>query len=83
MSSILGECIFTVTPVYYRRYVDEIFVLFKSRDHLVKFRDYLEKCHPNFEEEKNGKLSFLDAELSQEGNKFTTTLCRKPILSGV
>ena len=24
-------------PVFYRRYVDDIFVLFKSTDHLVKF----------------------------------------------
>ena len=28
-------------------------------------------------------MSFLDAELSQERNKFTTTVCRKPTLSGV
>ena len=79
----LEQCPNKFKPVYYRRYVDEIFVLFKSRDHLIKFRDYLEKCHPNFEEEKNGKLSFLDAELSQERNKFTTTVCCKPTLSGV
>ena len=56
--------------VYYRRYVDEIFVLIKSRNHLIKFRDYLNKCHPNikfsFEEEKNGKLSFLVVEVSLE-----------------
>ena len=68
--------------VYYRRYVDDIFVLFRSRDHLIKFRDYLNKCHPNmkfsFEEEKNGKLSFLDVEVSREGNKSTTTVCFKP-----
>ena len=32
--------------VYYRRYVDDIFVLLKSRDHLIKFRGYLSKCHP-------------------------------------
>ena len=56
--------------VYYRRYADEIFVLIKSRNHLIKFRDYLNKYHPNikfsFEEEKNGKLSFLDVEVSLE-----------------
>ena len=33
--------------IYYRRYVDDIFVLFRSRDHLIKFNDYLNKCHPN------------------------------------
>ena len=73
-------------PVYYR-YVDEIFVLFKSRDHLIKFRDYLNKCHPNmkfsFEEEKNGKLSFLDVDVSREGSKFATTVYHNPTFSGV
>ena len=36
-----------------------------------------------FEEEKNGKLSFLDAEVSREGNKFATNAYRKPPFSGV
>ena len=74
----LEQCPDKFKPVYYRRYVDDIFVLFKSRDHLIKFRDYLNKCHPNmkfsFEEEKNGKLSFLDVEVSRGGNKFATTV---------
>ena len=63
----LEQCPDKFKPVYYRRYVDDIFVLFQSCDHLNKFRDYLDKCHPNmnfFEEEKNGKLSFLDVEVS-------------------
>ena len=72
-------------PVCYRRYVDDIFVLFKSRDQLMKFSDYLNKCHPNmkfsFEEEKIGKLSFLNVEVSREGSKFATTAYRKPTFS--
>ena len=83
----LEKCPGEFKPVYYRRYVDDIFVLFKSQDHLVKFRDYFNKCHPNmnftFEQEKNGKLSFLDVEGSREGNKFVTTVFRKPTFSGV
>ena len=63
----LEQCPDKFKSVYYRRYVDDIFVLFKSHDHLIKFRDYLNKCHPNmkfsFKEETNGKLSFLDVEL--------------------
>ena len=82
----LEQCPDKFKPVYYRRYVDDIFVLFKSRDHLIKFRDYLNKCHPNmkfsFEEEKNGKLSFLDVEVSGEGSKFATTVYRKLTFSG-
>ena len=55
--------------------------------HLIKFMDYLNKCHSNrkfsFEKEKNGKLSFLHVEVSREGNKFTTIVYRKPTFSGV
>ena len=83
----LEQCPDKFKPVYYRRYVDDIFVLFKSRDHLIKFRNYLNKCHPNmkfsFEEEKTGKLSFLDVVVSREGNKFATTVYHKPTFSGV
>ena len=53
----LKQCPDKFKPVYYGRYVDGIFVLFKSREHRIKFRDYLNKCHSNmnfsFEEEKN------------------------------
>ena len=37
----LEQCHDKFKPVYCRRYVDDIFALFKSRGHLIKFRDYL------------------------------------------
>ena len=78
----LEQCPDKFKAVYYRRYVDDIFVLFKSSHHLIKFRDDLNKCHPNmkfsFKEEKNGKLSFLDVEVSPELNKFPTIVYQKP-----
>ena len=37
----------------------------------------------SLEEEKNRKASFLDAEISREGNKFATTVYCKPTFSGV
>ena len=83
----LDQCPNEFKPVFYRRYVDDIFLLFKSQEHVIKFRDYFNKCHPNmkfsFEKEKNGKLSFLDVEVSREGNKFVTSVYRKPSFSGV
>ena len=83
----LEQCPDEFKPAYYRRYLDDIFVLFRSHDHLIKFRDYLNKCHNNmkfsFEEEKKGKLSFLDAKVSREGNKFATTVYHKPTFSRV
>ena len=72
-------------PVFYKRYVDDIFVLFKSTDHLIKFRNYFNTCHPNmsfsFEEQKNGKMSF-DVQISRENGKFLTKVYHKPTFSG-
>ena len=83
----LEQCPEEFKPVYYRRYVDDIFALFRSQDHLIKFRHYFNKCHPNmnftFEQEKNGKFSFLDVEVSRDGNTFVTSVYREPTFSGV
>ena len=83
----MQKCPEEFKQVYYRRYVDDIFVLFRSCDHLTKFRDYLNKCQRNikfsFEEEKNGKLYFLDVKVSRERNEFVTTVYRKPTFSGI
>ena len=65
----LEQCPNEFKPVFYRRYVDDIFVLFKSAEHLSKFRDYFNTYHQNmyfsFEQEKDGKLSLLDVEVSR------------------
>ena len=36
----LEQCPKEFKPVFYRRYVDDIFVLFESAEHLSKFRNY-------------------------------------------
>ena len=43
----LNECPDEFKLVYYRRYVDDIFVLFRSPDHLEKFKNYLNSKHRN------------------------------------
>ena len=71
-------------PAFYRRYVDDIFVLFKLAENLPTFRDYFNTSHGNmnfsFEQEKNEKLSFHDVEVSRVIKKFVTTVYRKPTL---
>ena len=46
--------------VFYRKCVDDIFVLFESAKHLPKFHSYLNTYQPNmsfsFEQEVSGKL---------------------------
>ena len=57
--------------------MDDIFVLFKSAEHLPNFCDYFNTCHQNmslsFEQEKDGKLSFLEVEVSRQEGHFVTT----------
>ena len=83
----LEQCPKEFKPVFYRRYVDDIFVLFESAEHLSKFHNHFNTCHPNmffsFEQEKNGKWSFLDIEVSREKGKFVTTVYRNPTFSSV
>ena len=83
----LEQCPNEFKPVFYRRYVDDIFVLFESAEHLSKFHAYLNTSHPNmsfsFEQEINDKLSFLDVEVSRQQGKFVTSVYRKPTFSSV
>ena len=83
----LEQCPNEFKPVFYRRYVDYIFVLLEPAEHLSKFHAYLNTCHPkmsfSFEQEVNGKLPFLDVEVSRQQGKFVTTVYRKPTFSGM
>ena len=49
--------------VYYRKYVDDIFGLFRSLDHLEKFKNYLNSKHKNikltYEKESSIQCLFL------------------------
>ena len=83
----LEKCPLQFRPKYYRRYVDDIFLMFESRDHVKKFYKYMNSRHLNFqftcEEESNNKISFLDISVTRINNKLTTSLCGKKTFSGV
>ena len=63
----LNNCPQGFKPVFYRRYVDDTFLLFKSNDHLKYFQDFLNSCHINMsfsmETEKENKLYVNKANL--------------------
>ena len=65
----LNDCPDEFKPVYYKRYVDDIFVLFRSPHHLEKFNEYLNTKHANIkftnEKEVKGSLPFLDVLVSR------------------
>ena len=83
----LQNCPSEFKPVIYRRYVDDTFLLFRSKHHIEKFRNYLNRQHKNIkftsETENENCISFLDIKITRENNKFMTSVYRKPTFSGV
>ena len=83
----LDNCPEDIRPIFYRRYVDDIFILCKSEDHLIKFKEYLNSKHPNInfthEFEEDGKLPFLDMIINRNHGYIQTSVYRKPTFTGV
>ncbi|MCP4351129.1 MAG: hypothetical protein GY795_37160 [Desulfobacterales bacterium] len=83
----LDACPAEFKPVLYRRYVDDIFVLFKCSSHLQKFAEFMNAQHSNIEftteSEADSVLSFLDVSVTNDGVCFKTSVYRKPMFSGV
>ena len=74
-------------PSFYRRYVDDIFVLFTSSESADSLREYMFFKHQNInftvEQENVGSLSLLDVKICRKNGKFLTSVYRKPTFSGV
>ena len=83
----LNDCPIQFKPTYYRRYVDDIFLMFQERSHVKKFLRYMNSRHTNMnftvEEEVDNSLPFLDIKITREGGKLTTSIYRKKTFSGV
>ena len=83
----LQNCPSEFKPVIYRRYVDDIFLLFRMKHHIEKFRNYLNRQHKNIkftsETENENSIFFLDIKITRDNNKFMTSIYHKPALSGV
>ena len=83
----LNDCPKKFKPVFYKKYVDDIFVLFKRPKHVKPFVDYMNSKHKNinfsFETEKDEQMPFLDVNVFRENSKFVTNVYRKKAFSGV
>ena len=83
----LDSCPPEFKPVVYRRYVDDIFVLSKYKDHLLLFAKYMKTRHKNlkftFEFQQNIRFSFLDVKITCEINGFSTSVFRIATFRGV
>ena len=74
-------------PSYYKRYVDDMFVLFESETQVESLKNLMNTCHPKikfaFEKEQNNCFNFLDIKGIREDNVFATSFYRKTSFSGV
>ena len=86
-SKWLRDCPNDLRPMFFRCYIDEIFVLFSCPYHADKSRQYLSSKHPNInfsiEKQEDGCLPFLDINTFCENDKLATNVYRKSTFSGV
>ena len=83
----LNECPTSFKPSLYKRYVDDTFLLFKTKEQSSEFLNYLNSKHQNInftiEEEQNNQISFLDITVAKTNNVFDTSIFRKPTFTGL
>ena len=83
----LDNCPGSFKPIFYRRYVDDTFVLFSDPSHVQEFHSYLNSQHPSikftYEIENNRKLSFLDCCVHREDIRFSCSVFRKDSFTGL
>lgn len=74
-------------PLTYKRYVDDTFSIFHTRNDFENFLSQLNNLHPSLsftsETEQDGKLAFLDVLVHKDSNNFTTSIYRKPTFTGL
>ena len=82
----LNACPSEFKPIFYRRYIDDTFLIFNDVSHVQKFMDYLNSKHPNIkftsEIESNNQLPFLDCMVQKHGDNLSTSVYRKATFTG-
>ena len=83
----LQECPVDFKPVFYRRYVDDCFLIFNSESHVDHFLNYFNNQHDcikfTFEKEVDCILPFLDLKIIRKDTFLTTSIYRKPTFTGL
>ena len=83
----MNECPPDFKPLLYKRYVDDTFLLFETRDQVPLFLEYLNNKHTNIEFtselEENHVLPFLDINICNSEDGFITSVYRKKTFTGL
>ena len=77
---------FSVKPQFYKRYVDDTFVIFENEAECDEFFKILNSLNPALkltsEKEESESLAFLDVKIQKSDSKFITSVYRKPSFTG-
>ena len=83
----LNTCPNNCKPTFFKRYVDDTFVLFDSPEKPLHFLEFLNSQHNNIkftiEQEQNKSLPFLDTTITIKNNNFESSIYRKPTFTGL
>ena len=73
-------------PLFYRRYMDDVFAVFMNQDQAARFLTFLNGKHPNIkftmEMSDRGVLNFLDVKVDNN-DLFRTSVYHKPTFTGL
>jgi len=69
-------------PIIYKRYVDDIFLVFENKEFIDPFLSFMNDLHTRIkftvEHEKNKELPFLDVKVIRKEDRYITTQYFKP-----
>ena len=83
----MDNCSIHIKLIIQNRYVDDIFAIFSSKEHLELFVYYMNKQHKYitliFETKQDNSFSLLNIKTTHHKQQFKTFFHRKSTLSGV
>ena len=82
----LAECPINFKPQFYRRYLDDTFLIFRNEDQAKQFFNFINNRHNNitftFEGSTENSIAFLDVKVTRKNDLFSTSIYRKPTFTG-
>ena len=80
-------CPDNIKPKFYKRYLDDTFAVFGNEHQAISFYNFINFVHNNIkftaEHQSNNQLQFLDLNIFNVDDSFTSKVCRKPTFSGL
>ena len=78
----LNDCPPEFKPIFYRRYVDDTFLAFKTKDHIQQFHNYVNVKHHSlkftYDIENNDSLPFIGVLVTKSDCSYQTRIYHKP-----